>query len=86
VATYDVSFTTSAAREFRSLSREMKRRIGRAIDGLSDDPRPPGVRKLVGHQSLYRIRVGSYRLVFDVDDQARSIRITRVRHRREVYR
>jgi len=86
VATYDVSFTTSAAREFRSLSREMKRRVGRAIDRLSFDPRPSGVRKLVGHQSLYRIRVGSYRLVFDIDDQARSIRITRVRHRREVYR
>jgi len=83
---YDVSFTASAAREFRSLSREMKLRIGAAIDGLSVDARPPGVRKLVGHRSLYRIRVGQYRIIYDIDDGARSIRITRVRHRREVYR
>ena len=59
---------------------------GRAIDGLSGNPRPPGVRKLVGHESLYRIRVGQYRVVYDIDDQGRSIRITRIRHRREVYR
>ena len=83
---YEVHFAASAAREFRSLSRELKRRIGRAIDELSGDPRPPGVRKLVGHESLYRIRVGQYRVVYDIDDQGRSIRITRIRHRREVYR
>ena len=88
---YEVHFAASAAREFRSLSRELKPtasvgRIGRAIDGLSGDPRPSGVRKLVGHESLYRIRVGRYRAVYDIDDQGRSIRITRIRHRREVYR
>ena len=48
------------------------------------DPRPSGVRKLVGHESLSRIRVGQYRVVYDIDDQGRSIRITRIRHRREV--
>jgi hypothetical protein len=44
VATYEVQFATSAAKEFRSLPPELKRRTGAAIDGLSQDPRPPGVR------------------------------------------
>ncbi|HID64364.1 MAG TPA: type II toxin-antitoxin system RelE/ParE family toxin [Anaerolineae bacterium] len=86
MATYEVKFATSAAKEFRSLSTELKHRIGAAIDGLSQDPRPPGVRKLMGHQRLYRIRVGQYRVVYEIDDKEQLIRITRLRHRREVYR
>jgi mRNA interferase RelE/StbE len=86
MATYEVQFATSAAKEFRSLPPELKHRTGAAIDDLSQDPRPPGVRKLVGHERLYRIRVGQYRVVYEIDDQEQLIRITRVRHRREVYR
>ena len=86
MATYEVQFATLAAKEFRSLVPELKHRIGAAIDGLSEDPRPPGVRKLVGHERLYRIRVGQYRVVYEIDDKEQLIRITRVRHRREVYR
>jgi len=86
VATYEVKFATSAAKEFRSLPLELKRRVGAVIDGLSQDPRPPGVRKLVGHERLYRIRVGQYRVVYEVDDEEQFIRVTRIRHRREVYR
>jgi len=85
VATYEVKFATSAAKEFRSLPLEIKRRIGAAIDGLRQDPRPPGVRKLVGHERLYRIRVGQYRVVYEVDDKKQRVHITRIRHRREAY-
>jgi len=83
---YEVSFAASEAGELRSLSGELKPRIGRADDGLSRDPRPAGVRKLVGHQSLYRIPVGQYGIVYEIDDQRRSVGVTRVRHGREVYR
>jgi mRNA interferase RelE/StbE len=86
VAAYEVEFAASAAREFRSLPIEVKRRIADAIDSLSEEPRPPGVLKLAGHQRLYRIRVGSYRIVYEIDDEGKLIRITRVRHRREAYR
>jgi len=44
------------------------------------------VRKLVGHERLYRIRVGRYRVVYEIDDKAQQVLITRIRHRREVYR
>lgn len=86
MAMYEIKFATSAAREFRSLSTELKDRVGTAIDGLSQDPRPLGVRKLAGHGRLYRICVGQYRIVYEIDDRELLIRITRVRHRREVYR
>jgi len=86
VATYEIKFATSAAKEFRSLSTELRYRIGAAIDGLSQNPHPPGVRKLVGHERLYRIRVGQYRVVYEINDKEQLVRITRVRHRREVYR
>jgi len=86
VATYEVRFAHSAAKEFRSLSTELKRRVGAAVDGLRENPRPPGVRKLVGHERLYRIRIGRYRIVYEIDDKAQQVRITRIRHRREVYR
>jgi len=83
---YEIGFAKSAAREFRSLPLEAKRRIAAAIDALRMTPRPPGVRKLTGHRHLYRIRVGAYRVVYEIDDRERSIFVTRVRHRREVYR
>jgi mRNA interferase RelE/StbE len=85
MAAYEVEFATSAAKEFRSLPLEFRRRIAAAIDTLSEEPRPAGVRKLTGHRSLYRIRVGSYRVVYEIDDESKLIRITRVRHRREAY-
>ena len=72
MATYEVQFATSAAKEFRSLVPELKHRIGATIDGLNEDPRLPGVRKLVGHERLYRIRVGQYRVVLRLTTRSSS--------------
>ena len=83
---YKVEFVTSAAKEFRALESKIKRRVTVAVEALQRNPRPRGVRKLRGHERLYRVRVGSYRVVYEIDDQARLVRVTRIRHRREVYR
>jgi len=54
---------------------------------LAANPRPPGCRKLQGSgRDDYRLRVGNYRVLYEVDDKARAVRIMRVRHRRDVYR
>lgn len=82
---YRIAFAASAAREYRSLPAVVRRRVTQAVGGLRYLPRPPGVRKLQGHERLYRIRVGDYRVVYLIDDATRSIRVTRVRHRREAY-
>ena len=68
---YEVEFVTSAAKEFRSLEDRIKGRVAVAIDALRENPRPRGFRKLRGHERLYRIRVGSYRVVYEIDEQAR---------------
>ena len=83
---YRVEFLSSAAKEFRSLDAAIKRRIIPVIDKLIENPRPKGARKLRERKDLYRIRVGSYRVVYEIDDETRLIRVTRIRHRREIYR
>jgi mRNA interferase RelE/StbE len=86
VNNYSVQFVASAAKEFRALPTDMKRRVGVAVEILRKNPRSAGAHKLRAHERLYRIRVGHYRVVYEIDDESRIIRITRVRHRREVYR
>jgi mRNA interferase RelE/StbE len=83
---YHVIFRTSARQEFRILAEDIKNRVKVAVDALRQNPRPPGVRKIIGTENLYRLRVGTHRLVYEVDDQKRIIRVTRVRHRRDAYR
>jgi mRNA interferase RelE/StbE len=82
---YVVELETRAKREFLGLSRDIRQRIADAIDDLQTNPRPPGAKTLTGH-SGYRIRTGSYRVLYTVSDRERMIRIYRIGHRRDVYR
>ncbi len=82
---YLLRFKVSAAKEFRSLPNAVKQRVANALDLLKLEPRPSGIKKLQD-SNLYRIRVGDYRIVYEIDEGDRLIRVTRVRHRREVYR
>jgi len=56
------------------------------IQALATNPRPPGCRKLAGRRNDWRIRVGDYRVVFEIAAADREVRVNRIRHRREVYR
>lgn len=82
---YHVTFAPSARRELEALDVRLIARILPRIEALAQVPRPPGVRKLQGHQSLWRIRVGDYRVVYNIDDTNRIVDMIRIRHRREVY-
>lgn len=83
---YTVEFTTSAAREFRALERQMQRRISTRIDELVHEPFPPGAQKLQGKENHWRIRVGDYRVIYRVEKHRVVIVIVRIGHRREIYR
>jgi mRNA interferase RelE/StbE len=61
-------------------------RIIPRIKALAENPRPSGSRKLSGSRNDWRIRVGEYRVVYEIEDDAEEIRVMRIRHRREVYR
>jgi mRNA interferase RelE/StbE len=58
----------------------------RAIRALATNPRPRGCRKIVGSVADWRVRVGEYRIVYEIDDARRTVRIMYVRHRRDAYR
>jgi len=83
---YRVFLERSAERDLGRLSSEVHDRIITAIRALAINPRPPGCRKLTGSKCDWRIRVRDYRIIYEIEDQARVVRINRVRHRREVYR
>jgi mRNA interferase RelE/StbE len=82
---YELRATGRALRELRKLPPSIEERIREAIDGLADDPRPPGCTKLRGSAG-WRVRVGDYRVIYQVDDEARTVTVLRAGHRRDVYR
>ena len=86
MALYEVSFRRSAEKDLRKLDGATLRRVLKAVDDLSREPRPSGCRKLQGGEDAFRIRVGHYRVVYAVDDSILLVAIERIRHRREVYR
>jgi mRNA interferase RelE/StbE len=84
--TCHIEFTSSAGRDFSKLNREMQQRITAKVDGLADHPRPRGAEKLEGRENRYRIRVGDYRVIYEIQDEVLVVLIVRIGHRRDVYR
>lgn len=83
---YEVLVERRAERDLRRLRGKEFHRIIREIRALAENPRPSGSRKIAGSKSDWRIRVGDYRVIYEVDERAKVVRIMRVRHRREIYR
>ncbi len=86
---YRVEFTTSAGREIRKLRKSIQpklmKNISERINALAEDPRPPGVEKVEGHD-LWRVRAGDYRIVYSVEEDVLTVVVVKIGHRREVYR
>jgi len=83
---YQVNFQSSVEKDLRKLSSENCDRLLTRIEELANDPLPMQSIRLKGTEGLYRVRVGDYRIIYEVDLPAKSLLIHYVRHRREVYR
>ena len=84
---YKLQIKESASKELESLGTKKDReRIVIRINALAAEPRPPGSEKLGGEENKYRVRQGNYRIVYSVDDRNRTVVITKIRDRKEVYR
>ena len=83
---YRIEFAPKAHRQLLKLSREVQARLSPRIQALSQNPRPPGVKKLAGEEDLYRIRVGDYRIIYEIRDKFLVVLIVGIGPRREVYR
>lgn len=85
MASYELAFKQSVTKDLRALPRKDVRRIMQRIRALADNPRPPGCEKLSA-QERYRVRQGSYRIIYEVLDGRLVVLIVKVAHRRDVYR
>ncbi|PYI66712.1 type II toxin-antitoxin system RelE/ParE family toxin [Arthrobacter livingstonensis] len=83
---FTVEYDPKALKEVSRLDKPVARRVIKAINALSADPRPGGVRPLVGYPGLWRIRVGEYRVVYTIKDTELVVLALRVAHRSSVYR
>jgi mRNA interferase RelE/StbE len=86
MASYRIEVSRSAAKDLRGIDRQWIPKILASIEALESDPRPAGCKKLVGSDRTYRIRIGDFRVIYDVHDDTLIILIVRIRHRRDVYR
>ena len=83
---YRIAISSAAARQLRKLDAQARRRIQAAIDLLSENPRPAGVKKLVGGGGEWRVRTGNYRIIYELNDDALLVLVLTVGHRRQFYR
>jgi mRNA interferase RelE/StbE len=82
---YSVLVLRRAIKDIANLPKDYARLVGQHIDRLAENPRPPDTKKLRGTTD-YSLRVGTYRILYDVDDGSRAVTVYRVKHRREAYR
>jgi len=85
MADYRVVLARSARKELEGLPNKVSDRIVHHLDALSRLPRPDGCLKLKG-TSQWRIRIGDYRVIYEIDDSAKLIDVVFIRHRKDVYR
>ena len=83
---YALVFDGRTRKTLDGLDTDLRNRIIRKLDAIQENPRPPGVVKLAGDENTYRIRVGDWRIVYEVRDKVLVVLVVRIGHRREVYR
>lgn len=83
---YLVDFKPLALRQISKLNNDIQNRISSKIDALVDGPRPKGVIKLQGFENRYRLRVGDYRVIYEIHDNVLLVLIVEVVHRSGAYR
>jgi len=84
--TYKIEFRPAAEREFLRLDRTIRERLAPKIDELADNPRPSGCKKLLAEKNRYRIRVGDYRVIYEIRDAILVVLVLSAGHRSAIYR
>ena len=82
---YKVLLESRAEKDLNKLENDIRARVVTRLLFLRNDPRPAGSKKLEGSKSTWRIRIGDWRVVYEINDKAREVKIYRVKHRSEGY-
>lgn len=83
---YTIELTKTARKQFDHLPISIQNKLEKKIDDLAQNPRPHGVMKLTHEDNLYRIRLGDYRVIYQIQDKILLILVVKIGHRREIYR
>lgn len=83
---FEIQWRASTQKDLRKLPQQEVARIVAAVEQLAEEPRPHGSEKLTGSEHTYRIRIGDYRVVYEVLTERKIVEVQRVRHRKDVYR
>ena len=82
---YRIELAPLAQRQFKKFDRAIQNRLLKHVETLSSNPRPPGVKKLTDEENLYRIRIGEYRVIYQIRDWVLTVVVVKVGHWREIY-
>jgi mRNA interferase RelE/StbE len=82
---YELRFRPAALRQLRKLDNQIARRIKSTTETLRTEPRPPGVKALTGQRGWLRIRVGDYRIVYEVRNSELVVLVIQIGHRSQIY-
>lgn len=82
---YELRLVRSARKELEALPDAVLARVARHLDALPTAPRPPGCKKLLGATDLWRVRVGDYRIIYQIDDRAQVVEVRAIRDRKDAY-
>ena len=83
---YQVELSNRAKRDLAALAPDLQPRIVKALRTVEANPRPSGIEKLKGEENVYRLRVGDYRILYEIHDNQLLVLVIKIGHRREVYR
>ncbi|MBD2139447.1 type II toxin-antitoxin system RelE/ParE family toxin [Anabaena sp. FACHB-1237] len=84
--TYEIIITKSIQKQLDNLPNNIQERVYDKISQLAEEPRPDGVVKLKGYDNEYRVRIGDYRLVYEIQDEKLIVLLLQCKHRRDVYK
>lgn len=85
MVSYRIDYAKGVDKDFRKIPVKFADRIAASIDKLAANPRPSGCVKLVGFDSEYRIRVGDYRIIYQINDNVLVILVLEIGHRKDIY-
>ena len=83
---YELHIERNAEKDLNKLEKTLFIEIATKIKRLADNPHPHGSKKITGAQNDWRLRIGDYRVLYEIDNKTKTIKIMRVKHRREAYR
>ena len=86
MASYNIVFARSARKELERLDAALAKRVWKRVESLVTNPRPAGCQKLRGHDNLWRLRAGDYRILYAIFEKKLLIDIIAIRHRSDAYR